>query len=145
LEGGFHERGKFVHIPLGDIQRMSEYFRRVVIKFFLKFGNAVLKDLKEKGYRTFPINPHGESIEGERCYPNLSALPERPDGVITIVPPATTAEVVKRASAAGIKCVWMQQGSESEAAIRYCRDNGMTVVDGMPVVALPLSEPGVSP
>jgi hypothetical protein len=36
LEGGFDERGKFVHIPLGDIQRMSEYFRRVTIKFFLK-------------------------------------------------------------------------------------------------------------
>jgi hypothetical protein len=36
LEGGFDERGKFVHIPLGDIQRMSEYFRRVVIRFFLK-------------------------------------------------------------------------------------------------------------
>ena len=36
LEGGFDERGKFAHIPLGDIQRMSEYFRRVAIRFFLK-------------------------------------------------------------------------------------------------------------
>ena len=36
LEGGFDERDKFIHIPLGDIQRMSEYFRRVIIKFFLK-------------------------------------------------------------------------------------------------------------
>jgi hypothetical protein len=36
LEGGFDERGKFVHIPLGDIQRMSEYFRRSIIKLFLK-------------------------------------------------------------------------------------------------------------
>ena len=36
LEGGFDDRGKFVHIPLGDIQRMSEYFRRLIIKFFLK-------------------------------------------------------------------------------------------------------------
>jgi len=25
-----------LHLPLGDIQQMSEYFRRVVIKFFLK-------------------------------------------------------------------------------------------------------------
>jgi len=36
LEGGFDDRGKFIHLPLGDIQRMSEYFRRVIIKFFLK-------------------------------------------------------------------------------------------------------------
>ena len=95
-----------------------------------KFGNAVLKDLKEKGYRTFPINPHAESIDGERCYPNLAALPETPGGVVTMVPPVTTEEVVKQAHTAGIKRVWMQQGSESEAAIRYCQDNGMTVVDG---------------
>jgi hypothetical protein len=36
LEGGFDEAGRFVHIPLGNLLRMSEYFRRVIIKFFLK-------------------------------------------------------------------------------------------------------------
>jgi hypothetical protein len=36
LEGGFDENGRFVHIPLGNLKRMSEYFRRVIIKFFLK-------------------------------------------------------------------------------------------------------------
>jgi hypothetical protein len=36
LEGGFDENGRFVHIPLGNLHRMSEYFRRVTIKFFLK-------------------------------------------------------------------------------------------------------------
>jgi len=36
LEGGFDENGRFVHIPLGNLHRMSEYFRRVIIKFFLK-------------------------------------------------------------------------------------------------------------
>jgi hypothetical protein len=36
LEGGFDEAGRFVHIPLGNLKRMSEYFRRVIIKFFLK-------------------------------------------------------------------------------------------------------------
>jgi len=36
-----------------------------------KFGNAILKDLKQKGYRVFPVNPHAASIDGERCYPDL--------------------------------------------------------------------------
>lgn len=95
-----------------------------------KFGNAVLKDLNEKGYRVFAVNPKTESIEGETCYPSLAALPETPDGVVTVVPPLVTEEVVKQAHSAGIERVWMQQGSESEAAIRYCQDNGMRVVDG---------------
>jgi len=36
LEGGFDKNGRFVHIPLGNLHRMSEYFRRVIIKFFSK-------------------------------------------------------------------------------------------------------------
>lgn len=33
LEGGFDEAGRFVHISLGNLDRMSKYFRRVIIKF----------------------------------------------------------------------------------------------------------------
>jgi len=36
LEGGFDEQGRFIHVPLGDLSRMSEYFRRMIIKFFLQ-------------------------------------------------------------------------------------------------------------
>jgi len=93
-----------------------------------KFGNLAFKALKAKGYRVFPINPNAESIEGERCYPNLKSLPEPVDGVLVVVPPAETERVVREAAAAGIRRVWMQQGAESEAAIRFCEANGLSVV-----------------
>ena len=95
-----------------------------------KFGNMVMKDLKGKGYRVFPVNPHAETIDGEPCYPSLETLPERPGGVITVVPPAVTETVVRDAKAAGIKRIWMQQGSESEAALGFCAENGLEVVHG---------------
>lgn len=95
-----------------------------------KFGNLAFKELKQKGYRLFPVNPNAETIEGERCYPNLSALPEPVDGVLIIVPPAETEKVVREAAVAGIKRVWMQQGAESPEAIRFCQENGIEVVHG---------------
>jgi hypothetical protein len=95
-----------------------------------KFGNIAFKALKAKGYRLFPINPHAESVEGEHCYPNLSELPEPVGGVLIVVPPTETEQVVREAAAAGIRRVWMQQGAESEAAIRFCEENGMSVVHG---------------
>ncbi len=95
-----------------------------------KFGNMAYKELKAKGYQLFPVNPNVESIEGERCYPNLAALPEMVDGVLIIVSPSKTETVVEDAAKTGIHRVWMQQGSESETAIRFCKDNGISAVHG---------------
>ncbi len=95
-----------------------------------KFGNAALRELRAKGYKLFPVHPQAESIENERCYPNLAALPEAVEGVLVVVPPLETEKVVREAVAAGIKRVWMQQGAESPEAIRYCQENGISVVHG---------------
>ena len=95
-----------------------------------KFGNAAYKALKEKGYQVYPINRNVETIEGDRCYADLSALPEKMDGVVIVVPPAETEKVVREADAAGIKNVWMQQGAESGEAIRYCQEHGLNEVHG---------------
>lgn len=95
-----------------------------------KFGNFALKTLKQKGYRVFPIHPHAESIEGERCYPDLQSLPEAVEGVLVVVPPEQTEQVVRNVAAAGIRRVWLQQGAESADAIRFCEENGVEVIHG---------------
>ena len=95
-----------------------------------KFGNLAYRELKAKGYRLFPINPHAESIAGKQCYPSLRALPEPVDGVLVVVPPTETEKVVREAAAAGIPRVWMQQGAESPEAIRFCESHGISVVHG---------------
>jgi len=93
-----------------------------------KFGNAIYKELKQKGYNVFPINPHINNFEGDTCYPDLYSLPEKVDAVIINVPPAQTEKVVREAKEAGIKKVWLQQGSQSEPAIKYCKENGIDCV-----------------
>jgi uncharacterized protein len=94
-----------------------------------KFGSVAYRELR-KTYRLIPVNPKAETIEGDRCYPSLQALPEPVDGVLIMVPPSQTEQVVRDAHAAGILRVWMQQQTESEAAIRYCQENGISVVYG---------------
>ena len=34
------------------------------------------------------------------------------------------------ANEAGIKKIWMQQGSESPKAIKFCKENGIELVEG---------------
>ena len=95
-----------------------------------KFGNTAYKELKAKGYRVIPVNPHAEAIEGDLCYPSLSDLPDPVDGVLIVVPPSETEKVVREAAEAGITRVWMQQGAESVAAVRFCEEQGISAVHG---------------
>jgi predicted CoA-binding protein len=95
-----------------------------------KFGNMAFRELKAKGYKLLPVHPQAEAIEGERCYPSLTALPEPVGGVLVVVPPAETEKVVREAAAAGITRIWMQQGAESAEAIKFCQENGLNAVHG---------------
>lgn len=92
-----------------------------------KYGHIVLEDLKSSGFNVIPINPHEQEILGLKVYKSVLDYPENIDIAVTIVPPEVTEQVVKQVKEKGIKIVWMQPGSESEAAIQYCRDNGIEV------------------
>lgn len=93
-----------------------------------KYGNRVLKDLKEAGYQVIPINPHEEMIEGLKVFPSLRTVGTSLDVVITVVPPSITETIVKEAHELGIKKIWMQPGSESDTAVRFCEENGIECV-----------------
>jgi len=93
-----------------------------------KYGNRVFFDLLGAGYKTYAVHPDGGTIGGERRYPDLRSLPERPDVVDIVVPPAVTELIVKECKQLGIDKVWMQPGSESQTAIEYCEQNGINVL-----------------
>lgn len=93
-----------------------------------KFGNVIYKELKKKGYNLYGVNPNLEIIDGDKCYKNLKELEGKVDGVINVVSKTETESVVKEASEIGVKNIWMQQGSESEEAIKFCRENGINEV-----------------
>lgn len=95
-----------------------------------KFGNLAYRALRERGYSVVPIHPEAESLEGDVCAPSLGALPEPVGGVLVVVPPAAAEKVVDEAAAAGIRHVWLQQGSSSAKAVEIARERGMNVVAG---------------
>jgi len=93
-----------------------------------KYGHQVYRDLKEAGYVVYAVNPNINGVLGDRCYHSLSKLPEKPDVVDAVVPPTVTEKTVKECKELGIEKVWMQPGSESEHAIRFCEENNIKVV-----------------
>ena len=93
-----------------------------------KFGNYIYRELKKKDYRVFPVNPNLEIADGDKCYPDLSSIPQKLDGVIINVSPPEAVNVIKDANVVGIKRVWLQQGSQSDEAVKLCKDNNINCV-----------------
>lgn len=99
-----------------------------------KYGHQVYKDLREAGYEVYPVNPNADEILGDKCYPSLEELPVIPEVVNIVVPPKITEQIVKKCKNIGIEKVWMQPGSESEEAIKFCEDNNIEAVHGVCVI-----------
>ena len=93
-----------------------------------KYGNRIVKNLKARGYTVFPVNPRLAEVEGLACYPGLAAVPEKPDVVDFVVPPAATEKTLADCVRLGLDRIWLQPGSESEAALAFCREHKLKVV-----------------
>lgn len=93
-----------------------------------KFSNMVYRNLKAKGYNVYPVNPKTDEIDGDKCYKSIEELPQFIDSLLILLPPKQTEKVVKEAVAAGIKRIWMQQGSETKDAIAYCQANNVNLI-----------------
>lgn len=93
-----------------------------------RFGNTVLRELTRKGYRVSVVHPEASEIDGFRCYRSVAELPDEVSGLVIVVPPEQTEKVVGEAAAAGVRNIWMQQGSESPAAVELCREHGINEV-----------------
>ena len=98
-------------------------------------ANLIYRRLKTTGHDVFPVNPHMQTFEGERCYPDLKSIPGGVDGVVIITRPETTEQIVRECDAAGVRRVWMHQSigkgsSVSPEAVEYCRQHDISVIAG---------------
>ena len=91
-------------------------------------SHRVARYLKEQGYRIIPVNPRETEVLGEKCYPDLCAVPE-PIEVVDIFREAKAVpRVVAQAMYVGAKVIWMQKGIVHQAAAARARQAGMAVV-----------------
>jgi len=99
-----------------------------------KYGNEIFRNLISRGYEVYPVNPRLKELEGTKCYPSLSNLPVKVDVVDFVVPPPVTEEILKECKELELDRIWLQPGSESEAAVAFCDENNLKVVHGVCVM-----------
>ncbi len=101
-----------------------------------KFGNQTYRKLKDKGYTVYPVNPGKENICGDKCYHNISSLPQKPDVLNMVVAPEAGLSVIEEAAKLGVKNIWLQPGSYNQKLLELIRAKGLNYVLNCVLVCL---------
>jgi predicted CoA-binding protein len=97
-------------------------------------SNVVYQRLRERGYDVFAVNPNADEVEGDRCYHDLTSIPDGVEAVVIGTKPEHAEATVRECEELGIRHVWMHRGpgpgSVSAEASAYGRAHGIQVIDG---------------
>ncbi|HNM45396.1 MAG TPA: CoA-binding protein, partial [Candidatus Sumerlaeota bacterium] len=84
----------------------------------------------------YPIHPRLKEIDGHQVYKSIADLPETPDVVDMVVNPETGLKVMEQIKARGIRYVWMQPGTRSEAIREFAAASGIELIEDCVLVQL---------
>lgn len=93
-----------------------------------KTGNRIVKRLLIHDYEVYPINPNYDEIEGMKSYKDIDSLPEVPDCIDFVVPPAVTMKSIEQLDPKKIQYLWFQPGSYEDETVKYAEKKGFKVV-----------------
>jgi uncharacterized protein len=89
---------------------------------------GVTEYMQRAGYRIVPVNPLETEVLGEKCYPDLDAVPGAVDIVDIFRRSEYVPEIVEAAIRKGAKVIWMQEDVVHEDAARRAAEAGLDVV-----------------
>jgi len=115
--------------PIGDLLKQARTIAVVGLSNKpLRPSHGVALYMQQQGYRIIPVNPHIQSVLGERAYPSLKDVPEKIDVVNIFRRPEFVPEIVDQAIALKLPAIWMQEEVIHEAAAEKARRAGIFVV-----------------
>jgi len=117
---------------INTLRRILTDYKRVAIvglsADWSRPSNFVGKYLLKHGFEVIPVNPRYEEILGQKCYPDLAAIPTPVDIVDLFQRAERVPPFVDAAIEIGAKVVWMQLGIVHEQAAAKARKAGLEVV-----------------
>ena len=93
-----------------------------------KYGHVIYRDLKQKGFTVYPVNPQRTSVDGDPSFSNVGDVPGKPTLVNFVVPPSTTLSVLQQCLDLDLMNVWVQPGAESPEVIAFLQQNSFNYI-----------------
>jgi hypothetical protein len=100
-----------------------------------KFGNKSVRAHLQQGYEVFPVNPHADTIEGLKAYPDLASVPAKNlDRISVYLPPEVVLNLLDEIQTRGAKEVWFNPGSDSPEVVARAEQLGLDLIRACSIV-----------
>lgn len=94
------------------------------------FPKFTYRGLKEQKKTVYAIDAAADSVEGDQTYKEFRSIPGAIDAVILELPADETADWVVKTLQAGVKNIWIHDGTETPDALEKAREAGVTLHTG---------------
>jgi acyl-CoA synthetase (NDP forming)/RimJ/RimL family protein N-acetyltransferase len=97
-------------------------------------GRSILRNIVTAGFagRVYAVNPHARELDGIRCFPAVTALPEAPDLAVVAVPAAAVPAVAEECGQHGVRALVVitsaLRPAEGAELLAACRRHSMRLV-----------------
>lgn len=108
-----------------------------------KYGNKAVRAFLQQGYTVYPVNPKESTVEGLKCYPTISSVPERPNLVSVYVPPPVLVKILPEIADRGCDELWLNPGTESAQVVDEAGRLGLNVIQACSIVGVGVSPAGL--
>ncbi len=122
--------GEIMKKEIGEFMKARRFAVVGVSRNPRKFGNTIYRELKNRGYKVYGVNPSLSEIDGDKCYPDLSALKGKVDAAVVCITPDRVESTLRNAAEAEVHHVWLQQGAENANAVKTGESLGIKTVAG---------------
>ena len=105
-----------------------------------KFSNKCVRAYQTLGWKVFPVNPKESLIEGLKCYPKISDVPEKPSRISIYLQSQVTLALVGELQSFGAKEVILNPGAESDELVAVLKKSRIK-----PILKCSIRTEGLSP
>lgn len=81
------------------------------------------------------VNPMYDTVEGDKCYKDLSTLPKVPEVLDMVVSPKRGKPFLEEAARLGIRYIWLQPGTYDDELLKKIEELGLEAVQACVLVA----------
>lgn len=93
-----------------------------------KTGNYIYLELKKKGFPVIPVSANMKTFDGDSCFASVKDLPAEVKAIVVVTKPESTESIVRDAIDKGIKQIFIQQGAQSEEAVKFAKAHGANII-----------------